>query len=165
MKNLSLLTLCALAGALLCAPAVVAQQTAVPAVRIVAPVDESKQVTLHGTVHPLANAANDRGAAPDNMQLERLHLVLKRSADQETALRQFIADSHAANSPSYHNWLTPDEFGKQFGPSDQDIAAVEKWLQGHGFSIAQVNPGKQTIEISGTVAQLRSAFHTQIHQI
>jgi hypothetical protein len=164
MKSLGSLVLCALAGALLCSSALVAQQAAAPVVHIVAPVDESNLVTLHGTVHRLANAANDRGAAPDDMQLERLHLVLKRSADQETALRQFIADTHASSSPGYHKWLSPDEFGKQFGPSDQDIATVENWLQGHGFSIARVNPGKQTIEISGTVAQLRSAFHTQIHK-
>jgi trimeric autotransporter adhesin len=164
MKSMGSFALSALAGALLCAPALVAQQAVTPAVRIVSAIDEGKQITLQRTVHPLANAQNDRGAVPDNMQLQRMHLVLKRSPDQEKALRQFIADANAANSPSYHKWLTPDEFGKKFGPSDQDIAAVENWLQGHGFSITKVNPGKQTIEISGTVAQLRSAFHTQIHK-
>jgi hypothetical protein len=128
------------------------------------PIDESRLVSLRGTVHPLANAANDRGAAPDSMQLERLHLVLKRSPEEESALRQFIADAHAANSPTYHKWLTPEEFGRQFGPADQDIATVESWLQSHGFSIAQVNPGKQTLEFSGTVGQFRSAFHAQIHR-
>ena len=53
---------------------------------------------------------------------------------------------------------------QQFGPSDEDIATVESWLQSHGFAVKQVNPGKQTIEFSGNVAQLRNAFHTQIHR-
>jgi subtilase family serine protease len=139
-------------------------QDARPAVRIVNQIDESQRVTLKGTMHPLANAANDRGAAADSMKLERMHLVLKRSDSQESSLRQLISDLHTPGTANYHMWLTPEQFGKQFGPSDEDIATVEAWLTSHGFSIAQVNPGKQTIEFSGSVGQMREAFHTQIHR-
>ncbi|MGD0731182.1 MAG: protease pro-enzyme activation domain-containing protein [Terracidiphilus sp.] len=152
-----------LAGALLCPTAGWAQNP-VPEVRIVQPIDESRLTTLQGTMHPLANARNDRGAAPDGMPLERMHLVLKRSASQDAALRQLIGEMHTPGSASYHKWLTPEEFGKRFGPSDQDIATVETWLTGHGFNVVKVNEGKQTIEISGNVAQMRAAFHTQIHR-
>ena len=139
-------------------------QDAAPAVRILGRIDESQMVTLKGTVHPLATAANDRGAAPESMQLERMHLVLKRSASQDASLRQLIGDLHTAGTASYHKWLTPDQFGRQFGPSDEDIATIQAWLSGHGFNVAKVNPGRQTIEFSGNVGQLRSAFHTQIHK-
>jgi subtilase family serine protease len=138
-------------------------QDAAPAARIAGPIDESQRVTLKGTVHPLATSANDRGAAPESMQLKRMHLVLKRSASQDASLGQLIGDQHTPGTVSYHKWLTPDEFGKRFGPSDEDIATVQTWLSGHGFNVAKVNPGRQTIEFSGSVAQLRSAFHTQIH--
>ena len=164
MANLRSLSLCAVAGLLLCSTAVSAQVVAAPSVRIVNPIDESQLVTLSGTVHPLANAKNDRGAAPDDMQLNRLDLVLKRSASQESALRQLIQEQNLPGSPYYHKWLTPAQFGAQFGPSDQDIATVESWLGSHGFSVLKVDPGKQTLELSGNVGQLRSAFHTQIHQ-
>jgi hypothetical protein len=132
--------------------------------RIVDPIDESRLVTLTGYAHPSANAANDRGPAPDNMQLERMHLALKRGASQETALRQLIGEMHTPGTANYRKWMTPDEFGKRFGPSDEDLATVKSWLEGHGFSVAGVNPGRQTIEFSGNVAQMRAAFHTQIHK-
>ena len=132
--------------------------------RIVETIDEGRLVTLKHTVHPLANARNDRGAAPDGMKLDRMHLVLSRSASQESALRELIGDMHTPGTASYHKWLTPDQFGKQFGPSDQDLATVQAWLGQHGFSVTQVNPGRQTIEFSGNVGQLRTAFHTQIHK-
>ena len=138
-------------------------QTAQPSLavsRITAAIDENSRVTLKGTVHPLANAANDRGAAPDSMPLQRLHLVLKRSPAQETALRQLVSDMHTPGSASYHKWLTPE----QFGPSDQDVATVQSWLGSHGFLVGKVQPGKQVIEFSGNVAQMRDAFHTQIHK-
>jgi len=41
---------------------------------------------------------------------------------------------------------------------------VETWLTGHGFNVTKVNAGKQTLEFTGNAAQVRSAFHTQIHQ-
>jgi subtilase family serine protease len=128
------------------------------------PVDDNTRVTLRGYVHPLANAANDRGAAPDSMSLDHMHLVLKRSASQEAALQQMIAGVHTPGSASYHKWLTPAQFGQQFGPSDQDVATVTSWLSSHGFQVSGVKPGKQVIEFTGNVAQFRNAFHAQIHK-
>src|SRR5277367_1592782 len=160
--------LCGLSFALSGAITSVAQETSMTvspvAPRIVQRIDESQLVTLKGAVHPLANARNDRGAAPESMPLNRMHLVLTRSASQEASLRQLINDMHTPGTASYHKWLTPDQFGKQFGPSDQDIATVETWLTGHGFNVTKVNPGKQTIEFSGNAGQFRSAFHAQIHK-
>jgi len=175
MTKMCSLPLCVLAGVLLCSAAALAPQAAIaqqaataplaaPAVRITSPIDETQLVTLSHTVHPLANAANDRGAAPDGMQLDRLQLVLQRSPAQETALRQMISQMHTPGSPSYHQWLTPGQFGAQFGASDQDITTIETWLAGHGFAVSKVNPGKGTLEFSGSVAQMRDTFHTQIHK-
>jgi hypothetical protein len=132
--------------------------------RLTQPIDDNARVTLKGTVHPLANAANDRGAAPDSMPLDRIQVVLKRSDAQESALKTLITQMHTPGSASYHKWLTPDQFGAQFGPSDQDVATLEAWLQSKGFSVTKVNAGKQTLEISGNVAQFRTAFNTQIHK-
>jgi subtilase family serine protease len=157
------LPLCVLASVFCFSVASQAQHVG-PAVRIVNSIDESQRVTLSHTVSPLANSANDRGAAPDGMQLDRMQLVLQRSPDQETALRQLVAEMHTPGSPTYHQWLTPDQFGAQFGSSDQDIATIESWLGSHGFAVSRVNPGKATLEFSGSVAQLRDAFHTQIHK-
>jgi hypothetical protein len=132
--------------------------------RLTQPVDDHALVTLHGTVHPLANAANDRGAATLDMQLERLQLVLKRSPQQEAALQQLLHDLHTPGTANFHKWLTPDQFGQQFGPSDQDVQTIESWLETQGFQVLKVNPGKQTLEVSGTVGALQQAFHTALHK-
>jgi hypothetical protein len=132
--------------------------------RLTQVVDDNARITLKGTVSPLARAANDRGAAPDSMPLERIQVVLKRSAAQESALQQLMHDQHTTGTASYHKWLTPAQFGDKFGPSDQDIATLEAWLESKGFNVEKVNAGKQTLDISGSVAQLRNAFHTQIHK-
>ena len=132
--------------------------------RLTQPVNEHALVTLRATVHPLANAANDRGAASPDMQLERLQLVLKRSPQQEAALQQLLRDMHTPGTANFHQWLTPEQFGQQFGPSDQDVQTIESWLQTNGFQVLKVNPGKQTLEVAGTVGALQQAFHTTIHK-
>jgi len=69
-----------------------------------------------------------------------------------------------SGSPNYHKWLTPEEFGQQFGASDADIQAVTSWLQGHGFQVQPVSKGHSLIEFSGNAGQVKQAFHTEIHK-
>src|ERR1700677_4080801 len=132
--------------------------------RLTHPVDNLARVTLPGTVHPLANARNDRGAASPDMQLDRIQLLLKRSSQQEASLQQALHDMHTPGTASFHKWLTPDQFGEQFGANDQDVRTIENWLQTHGFQVLKVNAGKQTLEVAGTVGALQQAFHTSIHK-
>ncbi|MGH9746868.1 MAG: Ig-like domain repeat protein [Candidatus Acidiferrales bacterium] len=140
-----------------------AQQTPKPAL-ITQPVEESKLTVLRGNTYPLALAKYDRGAAPASLPMQRMLLVLKRSAEQEAALDTLLDQQQDKSSPNYHAWLTPEQFGQQFGPADQDIQTVTAWLQLQGFQIARVSNGRTVIEFSGTAAQVQSAFHTEIHK-
>ena len=130
---------------------------------ITQPVDESKLTVLRGNVHPLARAQFDHGVAADNLPMDHMLLVLKRSAAQETALETLMAQQLDKSSPNYHQWLTPQQFGQMFGPSDQDIQKITSWLESHGFTIDNVSNGRTTIQFSGDAAQVQSAFHTPIH--
>ncbi len=120
-------------------------------------------VTLQGQVHPLATARYDRGAVADSMPLSHMVLVLQRSPEQDAALTTLIDQLHDPKSPMYHRWLTPEEFGQNFGPSDQNIQLLTSWLESNGFKVDEVSPGKATVIFSGTAAQVRQAFRTQMH--
>jgi subtilase family serine protease len=130
---------------------------------ITQPVDESKMVTLHGNVHPLARAEFDQGPAPASLQLDRMLLVLKRSPSQEAALATFLAQQNDPASPNYHHWLTAQQFGERFGAADDDVSAITTWLQSRGFAVNEVAPGRNVIDISGNAGQVQAAFHTTIH--
>jgi len=132
--------------------------------RITRAVDEKNLVTLQGNVHPLIRAGIDLGPLNDTQPLARMILLLKRGPDQESALLQYLDEQQTPSSAIYHKWLTPEQIGQQFGPVDADIQSVTTWLQSHGFQIMQVAKGRTTIEFSGNVAQVRDAFHTQIHR-
>jgi subtilase family serine protease len=137
----------------------------IPATPLVTqPIDETKLVTLRGNVHPLAQARYDAGAVPDSAAANRILLLLNRPAEREAALQQFMKDVHTRGSASYHQWLTPVEFGARFGPAASDIQQLSGWLGEMGFQVAGMSKGKTLIEFSGTVGQVNKAFHTQIRK-
>ncbi len=140
----------------------VAQTSKAP--RITRRVNEAQRETLTGNTHRLARSEFDRGAAPVDLPMERMLLVLNRSADQETQLESLLAQQQDPSSAQYHRWLTPQEFGQQFGAADQDIQTVKAWLESHGFVIDRIANGRNVIEFSGTAGQVREAFRTEIHQ-
>jgi len=155
--------LAALSLALFAAPAVQAQTHPVPS-RVTEKVDDARTVQLKGNIHPMARPEFDRGAVADSQPMTRMLLTLQRSGEQETALQQLMDAQQTKGSASYHAWLTPEQFGKQFGPSDADVQAVTDWLTRQGFQVAKVAAGRTTIEFSGNVSQVRNAFHTEIHK-
>src|SRR5271166_237888 len=131
--------------------------------RVVEAVDNARRITLSGNVHPLARAEFDRGAVADSQPMNRVLLLLKRGDDQEAALQDYLGQQQSKSSPNYHAWLTPEQFGAQFGPADADIQAVVDWLTRQGFTIGKVYSGKTVIEFSGTAGQVQAAFGTAIH--
>ncbi len=128
-------------------------------------VDENRLVTLAGNTRSEANAANDLGAAPDDLSMDHMLLQLKRSPQQEQALERFIADLHDPQSPGFHKWLTAADFGKSYGLAESDLRATTSWLESQGFTVNSVYPNGMVIDFSGNAGQVGRAFHTSIHNL
>ena len=126
--------------------------------------DEGVLVSLPGNVRPeVGHREYDRGAVADSFTASHMLLQLQRSPVAEHALEQFIADLTDKTSPRYHQWLTAQQFGEQFGVADADIAAVTGWLVSHNLQVHNVNSARTVIDFSGSAAQIREAFHTELH--
>jgi len=126
--------------------------------------DNAKRVTLTGNVHRLARPQFDRGAAPLDLPMDRMLLVLKRSPEQEAELQKLLDAQQDKASPKYRQWLTPDQFGEQFDLASNDIQEITTWLQGQGFHDVHVSKGRTVIEFSGTAAQVQNALGTSIRK-
>ncbi len=132
--------------------------------RITQQVDDRQLINLAHNTHPLARSEFDQGPAPADLPLERMLLVLKRSPAQDAALKQLIEDQQDRSSAHFHEWLTPEQFGEQFGPSMHDIQVTTSWLQSRGFQVTRVARARTLIEFSGTARQVEESFHTPIHK-
>jgi pseudomonalisin len=143
-----------------CCAATLAQA---PANRVNAQIDESHVTTLLGNVPPMARGEFERGVVSAETPLDHMIFQLQPSPAQQAALNTLVAAQHNPQSPLYHHWITPAEYGARFGASQQDVARISGWLTKHGFTVNEVPANHRQIIFSGNAGQVEDAFHTQIH--
>ncbi len=131
--------------------------------RIAGSVNDQSRSTIEHTIPLRAKLATDLGEAPANRKLDGVTLHFNMSAAQQADLNQLLIDQQNPSSPSYHQWLTPAQFGARFGLSSSDIATVTSWLTSKGLTIVSVSPSSNDVIVSGTVPQIEQAFNTSIH--
>jgi subtilase family serine protease len=141
-----------------------AAQTTASKARIIGPINDALRVTLAGNTRPEATSANDLGQVDDSQRLEHVQLLLNRAPAQQAALDAYTASLSDKGSPNYHQWLTAQQIGAKYGVAQQDIEEVTGWLKSHGFAVNVVYPNRVLIDFSGSAAQLREAFGTEIHR-
>ena len=126
-------------------------------------IDDSRRITLRGNTRPEAIARNDRGLVWPGFRLEHMLLQLKRPAEAEQSLDEYIEGLTDKTSPNYHKWLSAVQLGNQYGVSDNDIDSITRWLESHGITVNYVYPNHLVMDISGTALQLREALRVEIH--
>jgi subtilase family serine protease len=109
---------------------------------------------------PAAVPVKSLGAAqPDAVAHFNVYLPLTHSA----ALEQLLQGQTDSTSPNYHQWLTPAQFKRQFGPSAADVARTKALLQAEGFTI--VSEKTQSLEVEGAVSNVERMFNTRLQRV
>lgn len=126
---------------------------------------DGPRMQLADGVSPRARAALDLGLVAPDTALSSVTLRFNQTAAQTAALGQLLADQQNSASPSYHQWLTPEQFGQRFGLSQTDLATVTAWLQKQGLTITTVGRSRTFVTVSGSATQVQAAFQTPIHQV
>jgi hypothetical protein len=132
--------------------------------RVTGPVNVAVPARIPGTTHRSIRQAQDTGRLAADSPMERMELVVSSGPAQQAALEQLLRDQQDPSSPRYRQWLTPQQFGEQFGPSPAELDAVTGWLRDSGFTVNRVANGRRSIEFTGTAGLVEQAFHTEMHQ-
>jgi len=127
-------------------------------------IDDAAHVTIPHSVHPLARQSSVVSGGDPTLKMDRILLLLGASAEQEKRLQRFLESQHDKSSPEYHHWLTPEQFGNAFGPSQQDIQTIRTWLEQQGFTVGVTARSGRWMEFSGTAQQVEHAFATQMRR-
>lgn len=133
--------------------------------RITTTVNDASRTRIANTIPSRAKMASDLGEAPGNRTLESVTLHFNMTAAQQADLNQLLQDQQNPNSPSYHQWLTPAQFGARFGLSSADLTKVTSWLTSKGLTIVSVAPSSTDVTVTGTVSQVEQAFGVNIHSM
>jgi len=93
---------------------------------------------------------------------ERLSLVIGlplRGREEFSNLLQQIYDP---SSPQYHQYLTPQQIARRFGPAEQDYQAVVAFAQTNGLQVAGIYADRTLLRLEGTVADVEKALHVTL---
>jgi subtilase family serine protease len=118
----------------------------------------SQQTVLHGSVPAWANAKNYAGAADADASVGFRVYLGWQNANGAEELAHAVSDPLSAQ---YGRYLTPQQFRKQFAPSQGDVGAVQSWLRSQGFSVNYTPSNNHYVAAEGTVAQAEAAFGVQ----
>jgi subtilase family serine protease len=120
----------------------------------------SGKAALNGSAPRWANSSNYTGPADANDSVGfRVYLGWRDAAAAE-ALARAVSDPR---SSQYANYLSPQQFRKQFSPSNADIQNVQSWLKSQGFSVDYTPANGHYVAAEGTVAQAQAAFGVQLN--
>lgn len=130
--------------------------------RISTEVNPSALSTIKGSMPPVTKFATSSGAMNSGARLEGMTLRFSLSSTQKAELDALLLAQQTPGSPSYHQWLTPAEYARRFGVSDNDLTKIKSWLEQQGFSVDSVNNSRTALRFSGTAGQVEAAFNTQM---
>ncbi len=119
----------------------------------------SGRVPLRGQQALVPPGATLLGPAPSTTTLP-LDITLQ-PRDPAALATEVRAVSDPA-SPEYRHFLTPAEFAQRFGPTPGTIAKVASVLRSEGLVVGPPSATGLSLPVSGTVAQVQSAFSTPI---
>ena len=119
----------------------------------------AQTVKMHGTVAP---GVSTMGSAGHLDPAKTLTLDIRFALRNRAQLDQLIAAQMDRGSPSYHQWITPDEFTRRFGTTDTDYSALKNWLAANGFQIIGGSREEGYLRFSGNAASVERAFKTQL---
>jgi hypothetical protein len=132
--------------------------------RITGTINSSQMVALPGHTNRRALPQYDRGPVEASFQLNQVTLLTLPTPSQRKALNLLLAEQQDPKSPSYHKWLTPEQYADSFGLSENDVQRISGWLKSQGLTVVSVARGRNWIVFSGTAAQVAKAFRTEIHR-
>lgn len=135
-----------------------------PPSRIAGSIDQTRRVVVSGNISPVISLAKDQGPVSGGFLIPTLTLDFAMTAAQSADLLQLLKLQQTRNSKQFHKWLTPEQYGEQFGLNGKDIEKVMLWLELNGFSNLQPSPSRNSVTFTGTAAQLQLAFQANIHQ-
>jgi kumamolisin len=93
---------------------------------------------------------------------QTLRLTLTLPLRNQPELDTLIDDLYNPSSPSYRHFLTVEQFTEQFGPTEDDYNTLISFADEHGFSVVATSPNRVNLDVTGTVANIQSAFHINL---
>ncbi|MGO9002025.1 MAG: protease pro-enzyme activation domain-containing protein, partial [Limisphaerales bacterium] len=117
----------------------------------------AERQVLHGHV-PAAVARFNLQPTGQLPATKSLHLAIGLPLRNQAALTDLIQQLYDPASPNYHQYLTPEQFTEQFGPTERDYQKVIAFAKRNGLTVTGTSANRVLLDVSGSVADIEKAF-------
>ena len=90
---------------------------------------------------------------------QRLSLAVSLPLRNETELDDLLRQLYDPQSPTFHQYLSVQEFTTRFGPTESDYAAVLSFARANGLDVIDIATNRMVLDIEGPAANIEKAFH------
>jgi subtilase family serine protease len=90
----------------------------------------------------------------------RISLALSLPLRNPDQLEKLLEDLYDPQSPSYHHYLSVQDFAERFGSNEEDYAAVVRFAESNGLKVVGKGANRMVLDVEGPAANIESAFHT-----
>jgi kumamolisin len=111
--------------------------------------------------HRATPAAVDLGEAAATAGNTQMTVTVSLKLGHEDQLEPLIESVYRQGSPHYHQFLTPQQFRAQFGPSAETVASVTHYFESAGLQVTRSSTAQ--LQVSGSVAAVERAFAVKLH--
>src|SRR5579884_102820 len=80
----------------------------------------------------------------------------------DTAYEHDLAQIYTPGSPTYHQFLTPDQIVQRYALSDSQLKVVQDWLTQHGYTIISTDSLRSGIEVQASVGNIERSLNIQL---
>ena len=117
-------------------------------------------ILIDSDISPMLSKSEVLAHVDLNMPINTVFVLpLKDPAGAES----YAMRVNTPGDPLYQQYLTPEEFGAKFGPSETDYDAVLTWATGNGLKPGEPSRSRTTLSLNGTAAQFEALLQTRIN--
>lgn len=110
---------------------------------------------------PMRAAGVDMGRTGAAAQKSQVTVTIALNLSNRDELEHLVQSVYTRGSPSYHQFLTPQQFRQRFGPSAATLAAVTKHYQSLGMTVTQT--GASMLHVTGSADAIGKEFSVELH--
>ena len=115
------------------------------------------------TQHVRPQVASGRAQPVGRLASEKvLQLDLVLPLRNEAGLESLLSDLYDPTSPSYHHFLSVQQFTEQFGPTAAEYQAVVNFARQNGMTVVGGSRDGMDVQVSAPVSVIESAFRVNM---
>lgn len=94
---------------------------------------------------------------------QSMRLTLTLPLRNQAELEDFLRDAYDPYSPTFHQFLTVEQFTERFGPTQADYDLLTRFAEGAGLRVVETSRNRLNLDVEGSVSNIEKALNVKMN--